>query len=139
MKHFKSVVAVLALAPMLLCLLAQAQAASRIDYADLWNGLSPSEKELLLIGYARGLKTAEARVQGGQGEGSSARTGAEEPSSAGARPLAEALTAAGAIKAVVEQLNRSYAEEENRFVDWTMLVEVALNADRQPAPSEAHQ
>lgn len=107
----------------LLCLAAPAPA-ERIDYGGLWRDLTSAEKELLLIGYARGLKSAEARMTRAIANES---LDAEARASllARARALSEGFIRSEEVKAAVEALDRFYANPRNHYLDWTDLVGVA--------------
>ena len=127
MKHLKLRLALPAalLGGVLVLLLAgQMAGAERINYGQLWRNLSGAEKELLLIGYARGLRSAEASVD------AAVRAEPCEPEVRQrllvlADSLPAGLTSPKEIKEILKWLDTFYADERNQYIDWPTLVRLA--------------
>ncbi len=128
MKHPKlilsSLVAALAAAALTI-LLATAALAEQNNYGELWQHLSPAEKELLLIGYARGLRSAESEMHTALWNETFCDSGSRRRLLERASKLSAGLGSAEDIHSVVECLDAFYAEADNRFIDWTSLVGLA--------------
>jgi hypothetical protein len=120
MRHLKTMTLVAAL----LALLASAALAQGVNYGKLWQGLTGPEKELLLIGYARGLKSAGCTMRAALGQ-ESMEAGARSRLQERCESLPAGLETSEDVKAVVECLDTFYGNSANQFIDWTALVGVA--------------
>ncbi len=127
-KHTKSLrraAAVLCLGCTLLLLAAAgAGAAERTNYGALWQRLSPTEKELLLIGYARGLKSAQSVMYNAVWNGVSDPEGRRSLLAA-AESLSGGLGSLQALHDIIQCLDDFYADRDNGCIDWTSLVRLA--------------
>lgn len=118
----------------LLLALASPLAAEPIDYGQLWKGLSPAEKKVLLIGYARGLKSAETKMaEILRQESLSPAVGRRL--SEGAASLIQGLGDSEQLTAVIKALDRFYDDPQNQHLDWTHLVDLA-RARQEGVPEE---
>ena len=127
-----------ALLALLLLAAAHPLAAEQIDYAKLWHGLTGPEKEILVIGYARGLKWAEAAVSDALAKESDLDPIIRRRLSARSKALSAGLTTSEEVRAVVECLDKLYAESQNQYIDWTDFVAVArLRAENSDDQADA--
>jgi hypothetical protein len=127
-KHTKSLTRAAALlclgCTLLLLAAAGAGAAERTNYGALWQRLSGTEKELLLIGYARGIKSAQSVMY------SAVWNEARDPEArrsllAAAESLSGGLGSLQTLRDVARCLDGFYADRENGYIDWTSLVRLA--------------
>ena len=127
MKHPKLIrsLAAALLPVALVATLAAGASAKRINYGALWHGLTGSEKELLLIGYARGLKSAESKVQTALWNEAFYDQDSRRRLLECAANLSAGLENTEDLRSVVECLDTFYADAHNQFIDWTSLVGLA--------------